>query len=207
MFSTIIQILRSYHFCGPRATRSYMIVKIWNNSREHYQLHGPLAKLLQCCRHRETKENVFYIFLWYIKRSPVPRIYQTKELEKLYFAMPLQSHVILSHTLNPHLRCETKSICRFAKSKRTTIEHDIARAIRSESPIMIAISASRHGQQIVGVHGTVFKNQRTRYRDGSQHCVSISETRDNHPGWPLVLPSVSCAGTASRGPRPLCCIG
>lgn len=114
-----------------------MIVKFQTTVEEHYQLHGPLTKLLQCCQHRETKENILHLSR-YIKRSSVPRIYQTKELKKIFHAVPL-SYPTLILTYG-----ETKSICRFAKNKRT-IEHDIARAIRSESPIMIAIW-SRHGR-------------------------------------------------------------
>lgn len=176
--------------------------KILNNSRRtfiSYMAHQQNCYSVVPCRHRETKENILHL-QGYIKQFP--RIYSNeRKLQKIIRRAVTTSHVILSH-VNPHLRLshgETKSICRFAKEKKETneesIEHDIARAIRSESPIMIAIW-SRRGQQIVGVHGTVFKNQRTRYRDGSQHCVSISETRDKHPGWPLVLPSASCTGTA-----------
>lgn len=117
--------------------------------------------------------------------------------------MPLKSHVILSH-VNRHLRCSTVKPNPFADSQKNKRIHwtryRACNSIRITHHDRNLVAA--HGQQIVGIHGTLFKNQRTRYRDGSQHCVSISETRDKHPGWPLVLPSVSCTGTASRGPRP-----
>lgn len=110
--------------------------------------------------------------------------------------------VILSH-VNPHLRWNQIHLQIRKKQTNHWTRYRACNSIRITHHDRNLVAAWAHGQQIVGVHGTVFKNQRTRYRDGSQHCVSISETRDKHPGWPLVLPSVSCAGTASRGPRPL----
>lgn len=44
-FSTIIQILRSYHFCGPRATRSYMIVKFQIIVEEHLSVTRPISEI------------------------------------------------------------------------------------------------------------------------------------------------------------------